>query len=298
MASLDKLIQQSDELREKVITSLLERIPEYEKSILKKVLELLDEYKAENGKFVIEKASRKKLLIIQQEIEAIMKKAGYFKAANVYVADLKKLTDNTILLHEGFNKLELMRSSLTGIERIYIERAVNFLSEGGLNEHFVLPVTNIVNEAITFGYSIGTVRNSLKEFIVGNEDKSGKLKSYLTTTARDTVTQLQGAQHQTIANEFKMPYLRYVGGLLKDSRGQCVRWKQLEFLPVEQLQEELDMAYANQKAKLESPKGHKWSGLIAGTTPENFLVRRGGWGCLHNAIPVRVNRKAIPPKAT
>lgn len=290
----DDILSVSDKLRSSIIERLLEAIPDYEKKILGRVLQLLDEYESKNGKFVIEKASRRKLLQIHSEILDILRKSGYFKAANIYVADLKKLTENVRLLHEGFNKIDLTRSSLTGIERIFAERAVNLLSGGGLNEHFVLPVTTIVNEAITFGYSIQSTRDSLKDFITGNEDKSGKLKSYLTTTARDIVTQLQGAQHQAISNEFKMPFLRYVGTLLKDSRGQCVRWKNMEYIPIEELQSEIDLAFKNQKARLVFPKGHRWGGMIEGTTPENFLIRRGGWGCLHNAIPVRSKGKAAP----
>lgn len=283
---------QEFEALQNIATDFLSSVDNLEAKILRRVNELLDSYDSKGGKFETSAANKQKLLQIEKEITDILTKSGYFKAANIYIADLAKITENTQALHADVNKLEIQKSSLTGIEKVYAQNAVNHLKASGLSTNFILPVTQIVNEATTFGYSIANTRKTLAEFVSGDPEGKvyGKLKSYLTTTARDTVSQLQGAQHQAIANEFDMSLIRYVGGLLKDSRGQCVKWHNMTYLPVKDLQKLIDEAFANQAAKLEQPKGHKWSGMLKDTTPENFLIRRGGWGCLHGAIPVR--RKA------
>lgn len=255
--------------------------------ILKRILELLDSYDSKGGFFETSTTNRAKLAAIEGEITSIIKAAGYFSAADLFIRDLGKITENTIKLQAGFNSIELQKKSLVGIQKVYAENAITHLSEGGLNSNFIGPVTTIVNEATTFGYSIEKSRQTLQEFVTGTADAPGKLESYLTTTARDTVSQLQGAQHQAISNEFEMPLIRYVGGELKDSRGQCVRWHGMQYIQQKDLQKEIDLAFKNQAAKLIMPKGHRWGGMIKDTTPENFLIRRGGWGCLHTAIPVR-----------
>jgi hypothetical protein len=83
--------------------------------------------------------------------------------------------------------------------------------------------------------------------------------------------------------------VRYVGGLLKDSRGQCTHWvRDLKgFIAWDKLDEEIRLAYKNEKLKKVDDGIHRWGGMIKGTTKENFVVRRGGWNCTHTAIPVR-----------
>jgi|GEM_PF-2838819 len=279
-------LQEFESLQD-IATNFLSAVDTVEAKVLKRVNELLDSYDSKGGNFETTAANKQKLLEIEEEINSILSKSGYFKAANLYIADLGKITENTQALHAELNGLKIPKTSLTGIEKVYAQNAVNHLKESGLSVNFIQPVTQVINEATSFGYSIANVRKSLADYIVGNEDKVGKLQSYLTTTARDTVSQMQGAQHQVISNEFDMPYIRYVGGLLKDSRGQCVKWHGMAYLAKKDLQKLIDEAKTNLAAKVTAPPGHKWSGLIADTTPENFLIRRGGWGCLHGAIPVR-----------
>lgn len=115
------------------------------------------------------------------------------------------------------------------------------------------------------------------------------MQSYVIQTSRDSVNQLQGQQMQSVANNIETIGYKYVGSLLNDSRGQCNHWiKDLKgFIPIEKLEDEIRLAYKNEKDKLESPVGHKWGGLIKGTNKNNFLVNRGGWGCRHTAIPIR-----------
>lgn len=285
------IFEQSESLRERVAAKLLEKIPNLESAIYNRIWQLLEQYEQKGGRFIYSDTSAAQIIEIQNEIERILKEAGYFRAASIYVADLGLITQNTIALQAAVNGINVPVKALSGIQKAFATTVRNTLAEGGLNANFILPVTTAINEALTFGYSIENTRKNLADMILGEPEKLGKLESYLTVTARDTVTQMQGAQHQAVANELDMPWIRYVGGLLKDSRGQCVRWHGMEYLAVADLEEEIALAFKNQEAKkVDGP--HRWSGMIKDTTPENFLIRRGGWGCLHQAVPVRRNPKA------
>lgn len=281
------LLQQSDDLRNRITNEFLSIITQVEKDVYNKILELLDSFNTSDGYFSTTNMSAAKLVRIENEIIKILTDAGYFKAANIFIADLKKITVNTELLHKGINKIDISNQSMTEIEKAYAQRAVTMFSKAGLNDKFIAPITTVVNEAITFGYSIQNTRDTLSDFVKGGNDTSGKLQSYLTVSARDTVAQLQGAQHQKVMADFEMPYILYTGGLLKDSAGQCVHWYGMKFIPVKDLQAEIDLAFANQARHLNQPKGHRWAGFIKSTTPENFCIYRGHLGCIHSAFPAR-----------
>lgn len=283
------LLDDSEALRNRIISGLEDKLPDIEDAVLRRLLRLLEELDSEGGYFTASKTSTAKLMALQKEVEGILQQSGYFKAANTFIADLKKITDNTIELQKGINNLDIQRRSLNAIEGKYVSDVAQIMSEGGLSVNFVNPVTNALNEAVTYGYSIQSTRDNLVKSLTG--DGAGEviqgvrsLKSYLTVTARDTVSQLQGAQQQAIAVEYKMPYVRYVGALLEDSRAQCVRWKGMKYLEVAELQQEIDRAIKLQREKAKEGK-HKYSGMILDTNAQNFCVKRGGFGCLHSAMP-------------
>lgn len=285
------ILDNSDKLRQAIIDGLAGG-EQLDAIIYERLIQLLDEYDSKGGYFEKSATSLQKLLKIETEIRKILSESGYFKAANTFIQDLSKITQNTIDLQAEVNKLTIQKRSIVGIEKVYRDNVVNLLNEGGLNTNFIQPITNAINEATTFGYSIQTTRDNLEKSLLGKGpgDKlpgTRSLGSYLTVHTRDTVSQLQGAQQQAILNEYEMPYVRYIGNIIGDSRGQCVRWKGMRYIEVKQLAEEIENAYKKQKLKANEGKDHPYSGMIPGTNAQNFLIRRGGWGCLHNGLPTR-----------
>jgi len=282
------ILDDSDKLRQSIIDRLTENMPDIEQKIYKRILELLDKFDSSNGSFDKTKPSANKLLAIQNEIQEIITKSGYFKSATLFIQDLNKITKNTIALQSGLNKLTIAEGSLSGIESLWRQKTIQNFNETGLSYNFIQPVTNAITEAIAYGSSIQTTRDNLKAFITGAEEGStGKLGSYLTTTARDVVGKLQGQQQQAIYDKYEMPWIRVVGNIIKTSSGQCYHWKKMKYIATKDLQNEIDLAKKNQAAKLELPSGYKWSGFDKNTTASNFLVNRGHLGCIDNFIPVR-----------
>jgi hypothetical protein len=90
------------------------------------------------------------------------------------------------------------------------------------------------------------------------------------------LNQFDGQVNSAIANEFGLDAYRYVGSLIDDSRAQCIRWAGKQVLLKEDLAKEISWATAN------------GTGMIAGTTPENFATFRGGYNCRHSAIPFKL----------
>lgn len=284
---------EAEKLREGISQNLSDAMPEIEQKIWIEIYKMLENFDLSGGKFVYSEASPKRIIEIENKILNELTRAGYYNRVDLFLKDFGKITDNVRAIHEGENKIQVSKDSLTKTEKLFSKQTAQQLKESGLNETFITPVKTAINEAVTFGYSLSNTREVLQEMIVGGPKKLGLLNNYLTTTSREVVKNLQGAQHTQIKNSLGLDNLRYVGGLLKDSRGQCVRWCGMEYIPYAELDKEIKLAFKNQAAKLEQPEGHKWSGMIKDTTVDNFLMRLGGWGCMHSAIPTR--KKASTP---
>lgn len=280
-------MKSNDVLKEKLIEQLLERAPEIEKSILDDLFMLIDQLDTKGGTFINGSLSSGDLLEMQATIKKALQKSGYRQQAELFIQDLGKLTINstTILEGQGFSFPKL---ALSDLEKKWKVLTSESLLNSGIKEEFELPILRLLDESINYGSSVNESKQLLKDFVTGGSDTTGKLKSYLTVTARDSIGQLQGQQMQSVANAVGYAGVTYTGGLLKDSRGQCYHWVHdlKGFIPKERLEDEIQLAYKNARAKL-TEDGHKWSGMMPNTTVANFFVKRGGYGCLHTAYPKR-----------
>lgn len=280
----------NDKLKQSLLTQLITDIPSIEKEVLDKINSILDSLNTSNGLFTDATLTNVKLLEIQQAIRRTLETSGYVQKVDLFIQDLGKLTINSGLLLEeqGFS---FPKAPLNDIEKKWQLLTTETLLNSGIRNEFETPILQILDESITYGSSVTSARKKLQDFVLTGGDKSGKLKSYLTVTARDSIGQLQGQQMGQIAIANDYAGVLYTGGLLTDSRGQCYRWIHdlRGFIPKEQLKAEIDLAYKNQALK-HVEDGHRWGGMMPNTNELNFFVKRGGYGCLHTAIPKR-NKK-------
>ena len=278
-------------LNEKLVEQLIKSAPTMEKAVLDKLYKLMDNLNTSGGVFTDATLSNMELLEMQDAIRKTLKLAGYGKQAELFIQDLGKITinSNVVLNDEGYRFPE---RALSDLETKWQTLTSESLMNSGIRNEFETPILKILNESISYGNSIGEAKKTLQEFITGGNDATGKLQSYLTVTARDSIGQLQGQQMQAVAVANGYEGISYIGGLLNDSRGQCYRWVHdlKGFIPKEQLQAEIDLAYKNGKAK-KVDGSHKWGGMMPNTTVDNFLIKRGGYGCIHTAYPKRKKPK-------
>ena len=276
---------------EKLVSELIKNAPKMEKAVLDKLLMLIDDLDTKGGVFTNATLSNTELLQMQDAIRQALKTSGYAKESEIFLQDLGKITinSNIVLNDEGYRFPEV---ALTDLEKKWQTLTSESLLNSGIRNEFEMPILKIINENISYGNSISEAKKTLQEFIAGGGDKTGKLQSYLTVTARDSIGQLQGQQMQAVAIANGYEGISYTGGLLTDSRGQCYRWiKELKgFIPKEQLQAEIDLAVKYGKEK-KIVDGHKYGGMMPNTTVDNFFLKRGGFGCIHTASPKRKKPK-------
>jgi hypothetical protein len=288
MASLSD----NDKFKIDLIRRVTERMPEVEQAVLDELFRLMDSINSAGGNFDVRTLSTDQLLSFTQAIRTTLQTSGYNKDVGLFLSDYGKITINSSDILKNVGGFDVSTLQLSDVEKKWKLLTSETLLNSGIRTDFETPILKILDESISYGGSIERAKKRLTEFIVGGKDTSGKLKSYVTQTARDSVGQLQGQQFHSVANAIDTAGIRYIGSVLKDSRGQCEHWvRDLNgFIPWSDLQEEIKQTYINQAAKkVDVVNGvrHQWGGFMPNTTPANFMAKRGGYNCTHTAVPVR-----------
>lgn len=282
------IITDNELLKQELVDNLLINIPSIEKKVFDEIMSFVDSFDTTGGYFSDGIMTVDELSEVEARINSALRTSGYTKQVDLFMKDYGKITLNSIELldAQGFN---FKKSPLSEMEKKWKLKTKTTLLESGIREDFTRPIMQILDDAISLGDSVNAARTKLQDFVLSGKDKSGKLKSYLTQTARDSISQMQGQQIQSIANEVGYEGISYIGGLLNDSRGQCTHWiKDLNgFIPLDKLASEIKLAYKNQAAKKITDGVHKWGGMMPNTTVDNFITKRGGFNCTHTAIPKR-----------
>lgn len=251
-------------------------IIESEKRILKDLIKLLQDFDKSGGRLVFNSDTIK--LINQAEFDILnaLNKSGYNSRVKQYLKDFDKIKQATILQQKGLNNIDVSVRLLNNIQKGAIQQTTNALLGNGLNSALVQPVKNILMESATSGMTIPQAESQLRQIIMGDPERLGKLEKHVTQISRDAVSQYDGMMQSRIAKEYDLDGISYEGSLIKDSRPQCVRWATMGELPVKDLKEEIKWAENN------------GSGMIPNTTPDNFCIYRGGFNCRHTATAIRL----------
>lgn len=271
-------------------------MPDIETKVLDEIFRVLDSINSAGGNFDVATLSNEQFLNFINAIRRGLTSGGYQQAVEVLISDYGKITINSSNLLKNIGGFDVPPLQLSQVEQKWKQVTAESLLNSGIRSDFETPILRILDESISYGGSIERAKKNLTEFIKGNPDKSGKLQSYTTQIARDSIGQLQGQQFHSVATAVDTAGIRYIGSLLEDSRGQCTRWvKDLNgFIAWDQLNKEIKLAYDNQRAKKVDNYGgkkHPWGGMMPNTTKDNFMAKRGGFNCRHTAIPVKTKPK-------
>ena len=286
---MSKIISQNDLLKEQLTDLLIERMPLIEKRVLDSIFSIIDKLDTAGGEFIGGPLTLDTLLELATTIDQAMITGGYADSVNLFISDFGKVTINTSALLNEVGGIEARVVQLSDIEKKWQYLTSNTLLKSGVAEDFKTPILKILDESISYGGSIDRAKKTLSDFIIGNEDKNGRLTSYSTQIARDSIRGMQGQQFTSIAENIDLAGWSYVGGTLKDTRGQCFHWvrEMKGFIPQDQLNYEIRMAYKGQAEKKVIDGIHKYGGMMPNTTAKNFSSNCGGFNCTHTAIPKR-----------
>ena len=198
--------------------------------------------------------------------------------AETFTEGFAAIDSNVAAVHRGVNNLALTDqyfAEAAALRNSYRNVAVHFLKEANLTATFIDPVVRVFANSIELGYTYDQALREMEALL--------KINARVGQLARGLFFGYDGAINAKVAQDYELTAIRYTGTIVRDSRAQCRKWLRMRVLSADQVEQEIRWA----KSPGASFEGIKVGGFIATTTPQNFLINRGGYNCRHRAIPVR-----------
>jgi len=263
---------------------LIKSSAQIEKEIFELVQRLLREFDIKDGQFVPDNKARQILAKLNKELRKIVDTSQIEDEVRNFIDDFDLIDKNIKIQQEQLNGIQVSQK-IFNTQRIWaVDNTLESLVNSQIDLKFINPAKQLLYSRIAFGGSVVDAERQLRDLIIGIDsragvkDQFGILTRWIGQVARDTINEYTGTVNAEIKAKYELNALRYVGGLLDDSRPQCMRWvnEYKGILKDSDLLSEIDWAYKN------------GSGMKPDTTPENFPQKRGGYNCIHDAIPFRI----------
>ena len=277
--AISTIITQSDKLEKKLILSL----KDIEKEVWVLVQDLIKEFNIKGGQFVPEADGSFIIATLNRRIKELLQRVGLEDEITKYLDNFDAIDAAIKAVQNKENGIRLDQSIFNNQKLWLRDKTVNSLLESNVSTRFIQPVKDILFNRITFGGSVVDAEKQLRSIVLGKPNELGVFERWVGQVARDAVYEYQGAVNAQVKVQYELNALRYVGGLVEDSRCQCRRWVEDYggLLTDEILPEEIKWAY------------RYGSGMKPDTTPENFAQKRGGYNCTHIAIATRSEVKQV-----
>lgn len=216
------------------------------------------------------------ILRLPKLLEKSLKDIGFTGKAQNFVQNFDTVKDANLSFHESQNKRKADRAVVTSItnqmKKLVADRLTN--ANGTLSQTMLVSIRQTLQNNAVSSVPLTTTIDQIGDYIAGTPDTAGQFSRIATLTSRDGYFQYQGKIDQELSTQFGYNAYRYIGSLVEESRPQCVRWADKGYILFSELEKEIEWAENN------------GSGMIEGTTPDNFAEFRGGYNCRHFAVPV------------
>lgn len=281
-SDIEKAARKLVEVIDKEQTAFANWIKKNQTAILNAIMsELNDAPTGKGGKLDNSESMRKFVAGLPKRVRAALQRTGYTKRVDDYARQFDAVQQLQIALHDDVNGISV-GTAISPLKTLMVDNTVSNLVGAGMDNIFVAPIQYELLKHATVGNSLRDTVDALRDFIAGSPNaQNTTFTNYALQIGRDAIGQYDGAANQKIAEQFDLNAFVYVGTVVEDTRAQCERWLEKEFILIEDLAAEIDWAFNN------------GTGMIAGTTPATFAVFCGGYNCQHEAIPIRVNAEQI-----
>jgi len=281
-------IQALENILEKSDDSFVNSVKKLEVVILRAVVKLLKGFDSKAGRLIRSRITQRLLNRLNREVLEILQKSDYPDVVSRYLKKFDRVEDLTINTASFINNVKVSKTALNGEKLLAIDDISKRLtSVSSVTTNLVQPIRNVLLQAIRGGASIEDTEQALKGLIGTNKSGEGFIRKYARQVATDGINQYGGTLQQVIASEYELNAFRYVGSLIATSRDTCIHL-------INGTGEYADLAQGRGVYLIKDipeiiRRSENNSGWIQGTTPENFFIRRGGYGCRHRVIGFRLN---------
>lgn len=270
-------------------------MPGVQKQVFDGVQNLLKSLDTTGDTITANVANMKAIAGFKDKITAIIRKSGYTPEIKDFLQSFDKIDALQHTYFSAVSKDFTAPKLMAEIQVQSIQSAKDSLSEaGGLNTKLIKPINDYLLKNISQGVKYADAVNYLRDFITGTPGVDGALLSHTKTITTNSLNQYARQYSRLAAHGLGMEWYMYTGAIIDTSRPFCIACIAKKYLHVSEFEKllegdfpEFDEADGEMNPATDLPKG-----LIKGTTPENFVVYCGGWGCEH--IAQAVNEMVVP----
>jgi hypothetical protein len=183
--------------------------------------------------------------------------------------------------HKKKDVLKVIRDSA-------VETTLTNLTETGLSVGVTEGLRKILLDNVTTGGSYSDMTEKLRTYLLGDatEKKEGAFERYVKAYSNTAINQFSAEYNKAIADDLGLEWYMFDGSLLETSREFCIKAVQKKYIHVSEFETILRGDFGKLGKVPVAKKSGLPNGLMAGTTAENFVRRRGGWNCGHQMIAV------------
>lgn len=276
--SKKELIEAIEDLHKQIDDSVdeLERAAlEAQEAIYKEIIKQIEYFEIRDGRYIVNQDFKRRFAILENKMTDALGDI-YIPAVSEYLNIYTTIEQTNVALQKSYNDLVVDIKTLTPARKTVYDAAEHYLSKG-LKDVYVQPAKYLLMQHVTTGITIKDSRRVLDRWNDG--DKVGditpvpNLAKYSVQLSRDAAYQYNGAINGIIADQYGLDKFIYVGDIIEHSRPLCRHLVNLD--------RDIEMSELPEILK-KYPQG-----LYPGTNTGNFIQRRGGYGCRHEAFPVR-----------
>lgn len=272
---VETLVRKNARLSDRAVLDLKANLQQYEQDVLDRLLEFMRRFPTDGTHFVPTDNVAELVNAVKREMQGVVDMRALTDSTKAFVSNFDEIQANVRAIHGEENGLKVPKS-LVNPEKLFAIDATEYaLRNANINPAFILPVRKALYSHIKGGASVQDAERVIRGLVLGAGGQNGALTQWVGQVATDAINQYEGNVQRAIAVEYGLTGVHYVNSIIETSRAQCVRWCEMEYLPQSIIAEEIAWAKRN------------GSGMVAETTPDTFLVYRGGYRCRHKGIPVK-----------
>lgn len=276
----------------KAIEQFNKKIPATQRAMLDAVEEELRRLDVTDGRIKPTVANIKIVASIKSKMLRLI-------VTDEYTAELKQFIqafrDITTLQNQYWKSVERTfkpRSILKQIRQQAISDTVAKLGEAGIGTNIGNQIADMLNQNITTGGSYKDLLSQLRGLVVDTPESDGLFNRYAKQITVDSINQYNANYTQIVSSDLGYQWFAYDGADIKTTRPFCDAMTDFRYFHISEVPRLLradDLYYMKDGKRIKVPLYDKTElphGMIPGTNPENFFVRRGGYNCGHQVRPV------------
>lgn len=294
---LEKIAQELIRSIDNAIDSFNDSTPKIQQKIYEDVVLIIKDLDIKDGRIVNNAKNLKLITKLNATIEKAVINDDYISKTKEFInaftaaSNIQKKYFNQI--KKGFEPSERIEI----IKKLAVENTIDSLLEAGIEVNLTTPIKQLIEQNIVSGGKFTDLSNIVRDFIVGDESKEGRLERYSKQITTDALNQYSANYNSIVSEDLGMKWFMYVGSNLETTREFCNHLTQKRYVHESELPEVIKGKIDGHQVKVYKKTGLPY-GMVPGTTIFNFKTFRGGYNCGHqlygipeSLVPIAIRKR-------